>query len=360
MRKKTKLRPFTGKRIRQFMPRFKLKRIVKQLCESQAWKHKYEISTLGIEAPQQHPIIDGHPVRLGDDTAAIETGEGYLLLATEAVHPPLINENPYLAGRAAILANVNDIYAMGGTPSAVVNTIVSPDTDIASEIFRGLQDGCNRYDIAIVGGHTTATGHSPAVTVSIVGRAKHILNSFSAQPDDVLLHVTNLKGSLHQNFSFWDCSSHLSDADIRRDLSILPKIAENGWCDSARDISMAGILGSAMMLLELSGVGALIDMDAIPLPENVSERFFDWLISFPSYGFVLSVRPWRELDVQHAFEKHGINCSSIGTVTANCNVILITKDEETLLWDFDKKPFTGLNSSADDLRTYGSHEQLLD
>jgi AIR synthase-related protein len=341
------------------MPRFKLKKIVKQLCESQAWQHKCEISTLAAETLQEHPVIDGHTVRLGDDTAAIQTGKGYLLLATEAVHPPLIEENPYLAGRAAILANVNDIYAMGGIPSAVVNTIVSPDTDTATEIFRGLKDGCNRYDIAIVGGHTTATGHSPAVTVSIVGRAKHILSSFSAQPDDALLHVTNLRGSLHPNFPFWDCSSHLSDADMRRDLSLLPMIAENGWCDAARDISMAGILGSTMMLLELSGVGALIDMDAVPLPEDVSERFFDWLISFPSYGFVLSVRPWRVSDVQLAFEKHGINCSSIGTVTANCNVILFSKDEETLLWDFDKKPFTGFTSSSEDLRTHGFHEALL-
>ncbi|MEE2876491.1 MAG: sll0787 family AIR synthase-like protein [Candidatus Neomarinimicrobiota bacterium] len=341
------------------MPKVTLKKVVKQLCESEAWQHKCEISTLSAVALQQLPVIDGHTVRLGDDTAAIETGEGYLLLATEAVHPPLIEDNPYLAGRAAILANVNDIYAMGGMPSAVVNTIIAPDTDTATDIMRGLKDGCNRYDIAIVGGHTTATGHSPAVTVSIVGRAEHILSSFTARPDDVLLHVTNLRGSLHPKFPFWDCSSHLSDADLRRDLSILPMIAKNGWCDAARDISMAGMLGAAMMLLELSGVGAQINMDALPEPEGVSERFFDWLISFPSYGFVLSVRPWRVSDVQLAFEKHGINCSSIGTVTANCNVTLVRKDEEALLWDFDKKPFTGFSSSLEDVHTHGFHEELL-
>ena len=60
-----------------------------------------------------------------------------------------------------------------------------------------------------------------------------------------------------------------------------------------------------------------------------------------------------------AFEKHGINCSSIGTVTANCNVTLVRKDEEALLWDFDKKPFTGFSSSLEDVHTHGFHEELL-
>lgn len=341
------------------MPKVALKKLVQQLCESQAWQHKCEIATLSAGALQHLPVVDGYTVRLGDDTAPIRTGEGYLLLATEAVHPPLIQDNPYLAGRASILANVNDIYAMGGMPLAVVNTIISPDIDTAADIMRGLKDSCSRYDIAIVGGHTTATGHSPAVTVSILGRAEHILSSFNARPADVLLHVTNLRGSLHPKFPFWDCSSHLSDADLRRDLSILPMIAENGWCDAARDISMAGILGAAMMLLELSGVGAQINMDALPQPEGVSGRFFDWLMSFPSYGFILSVRPWRVSDVQLAFEKYGINCSSIGTVTANCDVTLFRKDEEALLWDFDKNPFTGFSSSLEDVHAHGFHEELL-
>ena len=329
------------------MPEIDLDKLIKQLRASQAWQHKCEIATLSDDVLQHIPVVDGHTVQLGDDTAAIRTNDGYLLLAAEAMHPPLIKDNPYLAGRAAILANVNDVYAMGGEPMAVVDTIISPDIKAASDIMRGLKDGCSRYDIPIIGGHLTATGHKPAVTVCILGRAKNILSSFNAQPDDVLLHVTNLRGSFHPRFPFWDCSSHLSDAELRRDLAILPTIAENGWCDAARDISMAGILGTAVMLLELSGVGAQIDMNTITQSVGTFDKYFDWLICFPSYGFVLSVRPWYLSDVQLAFDEYGISCYPIGRVTAKSSVTLSREDEEAVLWDFDKEPFIGFSPSSD-------------
>ena len=324
-----------------------LELLVKQLRELKAWQHKNEITILSDLVLEQLPIIEGHSVQLGDDAAAIKIDDTYLLLAAEAVNPSLLKENPYLAGRASILANVNDIYAMGGEPLAVVDTIISPDIKVASEIIQGIKDGCNRYNVPIVGGHITATGHTPAVTASILGRAKHILSSFNAKPDDILLHVTNMKGSFHPNFPFWNCSSHLSGEELRRDLSILPLIAENEWCDSARDISMAGIFGSIMMLIELSGVGAQIDLNMIPQPKNTSDRYFDWLISFPSYGFVLSVRPWHESDVKFEFEKYGITCCSIGQVNTSNRLALSRKNEEVVLWDFDKESFTGFSPSLD-------------
>lgn len=329
------------------MSKVALKNLVKHLCESKAWQHKCEIATLSSGALQHLPIVDGYPVRLGDDTAAIKTDGSYLLLAAEAVHPSLIVHNPYLAGRASILASVNDIFAMGGKPLAVVDTIISPDIKVASEIIQGMKDGCNRYNVPIVGGHITATGHTPAVTVSILGKAKYILSSFNAQPDDVLLYVINLKGTFHPRFPFWNCSSHLSDEELLRDLSILPLIAENGWCDSARDISMAGIFGSIMMLMELSGTGAQIDINMIPQPNETSDRYIDWLISFPSYGFVLSVRPWHESDVKFEFEKYGITCCAIGQVNTSNRLTLFSKDEKVVLWDFEKESFTGFSSSSD-------------
>ena len=244
------------------------------------------------------------------------------------------------------MANVNDIYAMGGSPLAVVDTIISPDIEISSEIMRGLKDGSNRYGVPIVGGHLTATGHKAAITVCILGRAKKILSSFHAQPDDILLHITNLRGSFHPGFQFWNCSSHLSDEEIQRDLSLLTTIAEKGLCDTARDISMAGILGTAIMMLELSGVGAQISLNRLRQPAISSDRFFDWLCCFPSYGFILSVRPWNLSNVQQIFHEFEISCSSIGKVTEGSKVDLVNGDQTALLWDFNEEPFTGFSSPS--------------
>ena len=328
------------------MPDLSLAALVEALQTAPAWQRKHELEALAEGLGPQPPLIEGRPVWLGDDTAAIETDEGYLLFAAEVVFPPLVQANPYLAGRSAILANVNDIYAMGGTPLAVVDTILAKDTAEAAEIMRGLRDGCKRYGLALVGGHLTATGQVSSVTVSILGRAKRLLSSFNAQAGDAILHVVNLQGQFHPQFPFWDCSAHLSDAELQRHLAILPGLAEEGCCDAARDISMAGILGSMMMLLELSGLGAVVDLAAIPQPAAARERYLDWLMGFPSYGFILTARPQFVPEIQANFAAHHISCAIIGEATADPRVWLQRGQETALLRDLAREPFTGFATAA--------------
>jgi uncharacterized protein len=327
------------------MPELTLRGIVASLRAAPSWQRKNEISLLGEGLVPHAPVIDGKPVLVGDDTAAIETPDGYLLLAAEMMYPPLVQSDPYNAGKYSVLANANDVYAMGGYPLALVDVILAQNTDGAAEILQGLRDGCSRYGFPLVGGHLTANGDFNSVAACILGRAKRLLSGFNAKPGDVLLHATGLTGSFHPRFAFWDCSAHRSDSELRQDLAVLPTIAEAGWCDACRDVSMAGILGSTLMLLEPSGVGAVIDLDAIPRPAEASGRLLDWLLAFPSYGFILSVRPEHSEAVKSAFAVRSITCAAIGEVTASRRVVLRDGDEEELLWELDSEPFIGFSLS---------------
>jgi AIR synthase-related protein len=324
------------------MPDPSLLEIVEQLRSAPAWQRKQEIDLIGASLEALVPRVAGKVVRLGDDAAVIELPEGNMLLAAEVIYPPLVAANPYLAGRSAVLANVNDVYAMGGYPLALVDTILAPDRAVATEILRGLRDGCARYGVALVGGHLTATGNVTSVSACILGRAQRVLSSFNARPGDAILHVIRLDGQLHPQFPFWDCSASLSDAEIQRDLALLPAIAEAGWCDAARDISMAGVIGSLLMMLELSAAGATVELDAVPQPPAAAERYFDWLLSFPSYGFVLCVRPAHVAAVQGAFAEYGITCARIGEVTRERLVYLRRGHEQRLLCDLERQGFMGL------------------
>src|SRR5439155_20291984 len=140
------------------MSEHSLSDVVAHLWAAPAWQRKHEIDLLAGGLASLAPLVAGKPVPLGDDTAVIELPEGSLLLATEVMYPPLVEAAPYLAGRSAVLANVNDVYAMGGYPIAIVDTILAPNIAVAGEILRGLRDGCDRYGVALVGGHLTATG----------------------------------------------------------------------------------------------------------------------------------------------------------------------------------------------------------
>jgi len=324
------------------MPKYALSSVVARLRAAPPMQRKQEMELLSACLASLAPEVGGRPVPVGDDTAVIELPEGKLLLASEVIYPPLVTANPYLAGRSAVLANVNDVYAMGGFPLALVNTILAPNPSVAADILRGLREGCERYGVALVGGHLTASGEVTSVSASILGRAKQVLSSFNARAGDIILHVVNLRGEFHPSFPFWDCSSHLPNAELQRDLALLPAIAEAGWCIAARDISMAGILGSLMMMLELSGVGAVVNLDDIPGPGAGTDRYFDWLLGFPSYGFILCVRPPFVEAVQDTFTAHSISCAPIGTVTADRRVLVRQGQDEELLRDLQRDSFMGL------------------
>jgi uncharacterized protein len=154
----------------------------------------------------------------------------------------------------------------------------------------------------------------------------------------------DLRGKSHPQYPFWNAATETDPIRLRADLELLLKLAENNLCNAGKDISMGGIIGTSVMLLETSNCGAMIDLDRIPRPSSIP--FDCWLVSFPSYGFLLSVRPDRVSTIQQIFENRQITCSDIGEVIASRQLILQSQGESTLFWDFDQEPLTGFRNTA--------------
>jgi uncharacterized protein len=283
-------------------------------------------------------------ILLGDDCAAIPDGDGYLLLAAEGMMPDFVESDPWFAGWSAVMVNVSDIYAMGGRPIAVVDTLWSQDAAISQPLLAGMSAAARAYQVPIVGGHTNARSSYNGLSVSILGRAENLISSFTAQPGDRLLMAIDLRGKLHPKYPFWNAATETDPVRLRADLELLRTLAENNLCHAGKDISMGGIIGTSVMLLETSNCGAVVDLDRIPRPSAIP--FDRWLVSFPSYGFLLSVRPDRVSTIQQIFEDRQITCSDIGEVFASPQLILHSQGESTLFWDFDQEPLTGFGNTA--------------
>jgi hypothetical protein len=310
-----------------------------RLHQSLSLLQKQDIQT----ASQALNIGNGAQILLGDDCAAIPDGDGYLLLAAEGMLPILIDTDPWFAGWSAIMVNVSDIYAMGGKAIAVVDTLWSDRLDNKA-LWAGMKAASEAYNVPIVGGHTNC--HSPykALSVAILGRAKQLISSFKAQPGDLLLVAVDLQGTSHPQYNFWNAATTASPVQLRENLAILPHLAENGLCDAGKDISMGGIIGTLLMLLETSNCGAVLNLDAIPSPEELSlER---WLVSFPSYGFLLSVRPDNVAAVKSCFRKHSLVCEVVGEVQQDQKLVLTSATESVVFWDLSTQPLTGFSNSS--------------
>jgi AIR synthase-related protein len=316
--------------------------LAQALRDGRGFAHKRDIgdvmATLARSLPGGAADM-AQAVAVGDDCAAIRdpSGNGWLLFAIEGFLDDFVQAMPRFAGYCGVMVNVSDIAAMGGRPIAVVDALWSRGGDAADEVLRGLADASARYGVPIVGGHSNNRADRGALAVAILGRATRLLTSFDARAGDTLMMAIDLRGAYEEPHPFWNASTAAPAERLRADIELLPRLAESGLCDAAKDISNAGAIGTALMLLECSKVGAVVDIEAIPRPAGVPLR--RWLQSFPSFGFVFSVRP-RNVDAVHAhFEGNGIACASVGEVTGDTRVWLRDGDGRALLWDVGSEPF---------------------
>ena len=312
-----------------------LPELVQALRAGRGFGHKRDIGTAlsTLRAAQPAPTA----VRNGDDCAAMPDGDGYLLLAMEGFVEDFVESMPWFAGYCGVMVNVSDVYAMGGRPIAVVDAIWSNGNTPGDAVLAGLAEASARYGVPIVGGHTNFKSARGQLAVGILGRAKKLLTSFDAQPGHQLLMGVDLRGAYQEPHPYWNASTAAPAERLRADLELLPALAEDGLCHAAKDISMAGAIGTALMLLECSRVGAQIDLDALPKPEGVP--LLRWLQSFPSYGFILSVAPAHTNTVCQRFTARGIACQAVGSITANTAVCLQQGGAVVALWDVGQSPF---------------------
>jgi len=310
-----------------------LESLIAALRQSLSLQQKQDIQT----AAQMLPPSSHIPV--GDDCAAIPDGDGYLLLAAEGMLPQFLDTDPWFAGWSAVMVNVSDIAAMGGRAIAVVDTLWSKSIDETHEIWAGMKAAAHAFNVPIVGGHTNCHSVYNALSVAIMGRANRLITSFNAQPGDTLLVAADFRGKPHAKYPFWDAATTADPVKLRSQLAILPHLAESGLCDAGKDISMGGIVGTLLMLLETSRCGAVLDLDRIPCPPTLSlER---WLVSFPSYGFLLSVRPSHVVAVQACFAQQGIVCQAVGEVQADPQLVMQSGQEAIVFWDLAQQKLTG-------------------
>jgi uncharacterized protein len=278
-------------------------------------------------------------IAVGDDCAAIPDGDGFLLLAIEGFMNEFVAADPWFAGWCGVMVNVSDVAAMGGRPLAVVDAIWAAGDDAAAPVLAGLRAAAETYHVPIAGGHSNARNEGGQLAVAILGRAKRLLTSFNARPSDRLIAAIDLRGRYRDRFANWEAATDAPPARLKGDLELLPLLAEAGLSSVGKDISQGGIVGTAMMLAECSRVGAAIDVTSIPRPPGVPlER---WLLTFPSYGFLLAVRPRNASAVLARFRDRGIAAADIGEFTADHRIVISDGATTETMWDFAREPLLG-------------------
>jgi thiamine-monophosphate kinase len=274
---------------------------------------------------------------VGDDAALLAPSPGCELAVSVdmlvAGRHFLTDVDPEKLGHKTLAVNLSDLAAMGATPRWALLAGALPDLDERwlAAFARGFYALANRHDVELVGGDTTRGPLNLCVTVLGEVPTGLALTRAGAKPGDDVYVSGALGDAALALAAITDRvtlgANALSPAREKLEMPV-PRIALGialrGVASAAIDIS-DGLTGDLGHVLEQSGVGADIDLAAVPRSEALerllagAERSIalDCLLGGgDDYELCFTAPREAAARVAQIVAQTGVALTRIGTVTA--------------------------------------------
>jgi len=287
----------------------------------------------------------GVNIGIGDDAAAIEPTAGLVTLITtdmlvEGVHFDLAFSDPVTLGRKALAVNLSDIAAMGGMPRHFLLSLAVPrhiSVEFLDRFVGGMLEMGERFGVSLIGGDTSSSQQGVIISVTVIGEQSPdlVVSRRGARPGD-LICVTGTLGDSALGLSLLQ-RGLCEGAAISRHLDPTPRVREGIKLAEARipsamiDIS-DGLLADLGHILDLSGGGARLFLDRLPLSADYLERYSaarEDIYSLPlsggeDYELLFTAPPGQIATLQAELMKIGSGCTVIGEITVAAGLSLLT------------------------------------
>ena len=275
----------------------------------------------------------------GDDCALLAPTPGMQLcvssdMLVEGRHF-LSTVAPLRLGHKALAVNLSDLAACGAEPMAFMLALALPRAD---EVFlagfaEGLYGLAERHGIELVGGDTTAGPLNICITVfGQVPAGAAVLRSGARAGDELWVSGTLgdaraalevFRGTLSVDAASFD---HFRQAMELPEPRVALGRRLRGIASSAIDIS-DGLLGDLHHILRRSGVGALIDADALPASAALAAlaqplRREYQLHGGDDYELLFSADPAQRGTVLAAARDAGVAVSCIGRIEPGATLVV--------------------------------------
>ena len=266
---------------------------------------------------------------IGDDCTLLPLGDEALVMTTdmlvEDIHFLRAASSPEEVGEKSLMVNISDVAAMGAKPIATLLSIALPESaqgEWAEAFMRGYHAASNRESVALVGGDTTASRDKIAINVVAIGRAPmaNIKRRSAAKVGDIIAVTGKLgissKGLV--DIMFGDLNTDAAKAHKRGQA----RVVEGLWLGAQDEVHAMmdisdGIASDIKHIMELSGVGATINLEQIPTDYDIRYA----TTGGEDYELLLTVAPAAFDNIAKAlYEATGTTLTAIGVITTDKQV----------------------------------------
>ena len=221
---------------------------------------------------------------VGDDAAVLATEPGHeLVLAVDMMVEGrhfLAGTDPGRLGHKLLAVNLSDLAAMGARPRWALLAGALPDDDEAwlAAFSGGLHALADAHHVDLVGGDTTRGPRTLSLTIAgDVPAGGAILRSGASAGDE--LWVSGSLGDAMLGFAALEARTRLDAAEFAACVERLewptPRVALGvalrGVASAMLDVS-DGLVGDLRHLLDASGVGAEVDLAAVPRSDALARK----------------------------------------------------------------------------------------
>src|SRR2546423_1303945 len=236
---------------------------------------------------------------IGDDCAVVEFvgAKNLLVLKTDCVVEKIHFQpttDPALVGWKAMMRALSDFAAVSAIPQFALITLIVPaarSTSWVKKLYRGVKRAAAKFDVAIVGGETSATRGPAAISVSVSGfveKNRKVSRAGGKKGDDLFV-TGKLGGSLRG-----------------KHLRFVPRIEESRWLTknfrvrAMMDLS-DGLGADLPRLARASKLGFKIDKEALPL--TAGAKVDNAISDGEDFELLFAISPRDRLRLQREWRK---------------------------------------------------------
>lgn len=189
-------------------------------------------------------------------------------------------DDPYVFGRVAAANAFSDVYAMGGKPIFALNIVAFPvakyGTDALAQVLAGGSSIATEADVSVLGGHSI-DDPEPKYGMVVTGlvHPDRVLRNIGGGAGDALILTKPLGSGI---ITTGIKKGRTDAAGEQRVIEVMTTLNRAGaeamievGVNAATDVTGFGLLGHLLEMLKGGGLGARLEMDAIPLIEGATD-----------------------------------------------------------------------------------------
>ncbi len=261
-------------------------------------EQRTEINQLGEfglieQLTKSFPLQNKSSLRgVGDDAAVIDNQEFMTVVSTdmlvEGIHFDLMYTPLKHLGYKSVVVNLSDIYAMNAIPKQITVSIATSNrfsVEALQELYEGIQAACEKYNVDLIGGDTSASNKGMIISVTAIGQGEKDKLAYrnGAKVGD-LICITGDVGGAYLGLQLLEREKqiYLSNPEVQPDLEeqsylvgrqlkpearkdIIEAFAKNELIPTAMIDISDGVASDLFHICKQSNVGAYLEESGVPI-----------------------------------------------------------------------------------------------